>query len=403
MAVVPGVLRVRDFRRVWIASLLSNCGSWLQIVAAGWLVLQLTDSPTAVGALALVARGPAFLLSTYGGQLADRFNRRRIGMWTFGLQGIAGLGMTLASFLDVLTVPVIFALTFLMGIGFALGLPAMLALIPALAPKGMLSQAVSLNAAGINVARLAGPAIGGLLFDVAGPTWCFGINSFSFLALIAALIVVRPRDAGHRPERVGMRVALRFAWVDPGIRRLLVGMAVFTTFAAPVQELAPVVADVLDAGPRGLGLLLGAMGGGALVGAWLLERMTTRGLVRGTALPVATTLVAVGMLALTASPSLPLAMGAMGFAGAFWIWLFSATNTAIQLRSPSGMVGRMLGLYQLAVIGPIAVGSLTAGAVADVVGIRISLAVCACLLAAWGVWSLIHRVPEIDGGRATFP
>jgi predicted MFS family arabinose efflux permease len=403
MAVVPGVLKFRDFRRVWIASLLSNCGSWLQVVAAGWLVLQMTGSPAAVGAVALVARGPAFLLSTYGGQLADRFNRRRIGMWTFALQGVAGLGMTVASALDVLTVPVIYTLTFLLGIGFALGLPAMLALIPALAPKGMLSQAVSLNAAGINVARLAGPAFGGFLFDVAGPTWCFGINAFSFIALIVALMVVTPRDAGHRPERVGMRVALRFAWVDPGIRRLLVGMAVFTTFAAPVQELAPVVADLLDAGPRGLGLLLGAMGGGALVGAWLLERMTTRGLARGSALPLATTLVAVGMLALSFAPNLPLALAAMGFCGAFWIWLFSATNTAVQLRSPGGMVGRMLGLYQLAVIGPIAIGSVAAGAVADIVGIRISLAICATLLLTWGGWSLTHRVPEIDGGRATFP
>lgn len=403
MALVPGVLRARDFRRVWIASLLSNCGSWLQVVAAGWLILEMTGSPTAVGALALVARGPAFVLSTYGGQLADRFNRRRIGIWTFALQGVAGLGMTIASFFDVLTVPVIYALTFLLGVGFALGLPAMLALIPALAPKPLLSQAVSLNAAGINVARLAGPAIGGFLFDIAGPTWCFAINSFSFIALIVALMVVRPRDAGHRPEAVGMRVALKFAWVDPAIRRLLIGMAVFTSFAAPVQELAPVIADLLDAGPRGLGLLLGAMGGGALVGAWLLEQLTTGGMPRGTALPLATTLVGAGMFAVAIAPNLPFAMAAMGFCGAFWIWMFSATNTSIQLRSPGSMVGRMLGLYQLAVIGPIAVGSVIAGVVADLAGIRISFALCAALLLAFGAWSLSHRVPEIDGGRATFP
>lgn len=403
MVSVPGVLRVSGFRRVWLASLASNCGSWLQVVAAGWLVLQLTGSPTAVGALALVARGPAFLLSTLGGQLADRYDRRRIGMVTFALQGLAGAGMALLSGLGMLTTPTIFALTFALGVGFALGLPAMLALIPALVPATQLSQAVSLNAAGINVARLAGPAIGGIVFDVLGPTWCFGLNALSFVALIVALATVQPRRPERAPSRAGMRDALAVARRDPAIRRLLVGMTVFAALASPIQELAPVVADLLDAGPRGLGLLLGAMGGGALVGAWLLERLQGRGLPRGTALPLATAAFGGGMAGLAAAPAFAPAVVAMAACGAFWIWMFIATNTSIQLRAPSSMVGRMLGLYQLSVVGPIALGSLGAGVLADLVGIRASLATCAAALLAYGLWGLRNRVPEIDAGRAPEP
>ncbi len=154
---IPGVLRYRAFRDVWLASLASNAGSWLQIVASGWLILQLTDSPAAVGALALVTRAPAILLLTVAGQLADRFDRRAVGIWTFLLQAVAAGALALITWASGPEVWSIYVLTFLVGVGFALGLPAMLALIPALVPAPRLSQAVSLNAAGINVARLVGP------------------------------------------------------------------------------------------------------------------------------------------------------------------------------------------------------------------------------------------------------
>ena len=400
---VPTVLQLRNFRRFWIASLISNCGSWLQTVAAGYLVFHLTHSPGMVGALSLVSRGPSFVLSISGGKLADRFDRRRIGRWTFALQGVAAGGMAVASLLGLLTVPVIFALTFGLGVGFALGLPAMLALVPALVPPEQFEQAVALNAAGVNVARLAGPAIGGVLLAVVGATWCFGINAFSFLALILVLFVVHVRQTGHRPTLVSTRAALRFAWGDLAIRRLLLGIAVFAALAAPIQELAPVIAHELGAGATGLGLLLGAMGGGALVGAWALDRLQAHGLARGPAIALATVMFAVMMTGVAVAPSFALGLVAIALCGAFWIWMFILINTSIQLRAPRSMVGRMLGFYQLAVIGPIAIGSLFAGLWAEVVGIRWSFATCALLLALWGAWTIRHPVHEIDGGRLPEP
>ncbi len=397
---VPTVLHTPGFRNVWVASLASNCGSWLQVIAAGWMVLVLTDSPAAVGALAFAARGPAFVLSTLGGQLADRFDRRWVGMATFALQGLAAAGMAVLSWAGALTTPLIFVLTFALGVGFALGLPAMLVLIPELVPPPQLPQAVALNAAGINVARLAGPAIGGVLFDTAGPTWCFAVNSLSFVALIVALAYARPRTTDRAARgAAGMRRALGVAWRDPAIRRLLVGMTVFATCASPIQELAPVVADRLDAGPRGLGFLLGAMGTGALVGTWVLAQLRRAGVPRSTTLPSAITASAAGMAVLAVSGHLPLSLAAMGFCGVFWIWMFIDTNTAIQLRAPTAMVGRLLGLYQLAVVAPIAVGAASAGLIADVWGMRAGLLTGAVGLAAFGVWGLVRREPLIDAGR----
>ncbi len=400
---VPTVLQLRDFRRFWIASLISNCGSWLQTVAAGYLIYHLTHSPGMVGALSLVSRGPAFLFSTSGGKIADRFDRRRIGRWTFALQGVAAGGMAVMSLIGALSVPVIFALTFALGVGFALGLPAMLALVPALVPPEHFEQAVSLNAAGVNVARLAGPAIGGVLLSVVGTTWCFGLNAFSFVALILVLLWVHVREMGPRPSGVSTRFALRFARQDPAIRRLLISITMFAALAAPVQELAPVIAHVLGAGAAGLGLLLGAMGAGALVGAWVLDRLQAHGLTRDVAISLATIVFAIMMSGLAVAPTLALGLLGMALCGAFWIWMFILINTSIQLRAPRSMIGRMLGLYQLAVIGPIAIGSLLAGLWAEIVGIRVSLVTCSVLLVAWGIWTMRRRVPEIDDGRASEP
>lgn len=394
--VLPPVLAARGYREVWLGSLASNAGSWLQIVASGWLVFQLTGSAAAVGVLALMARGPSILLAGPAGRVADRFDRRTVGLATFTLQAVAALALALLTWAGLASVTVIYLLTLALWSGFALGLPAMLALIPLLVPTTQFSQAVTVNAAGINVARLVGPALGGIALFLVGPAWCFLLNALSFAALLLALVridPVRPPDPA-RGVRIGE--SLRLAFADPAIRRLLIGMSLFTIFASPVQELAPVVAARLDGGELGLGGLLSAMGAGGVLGAVLLERLTARGLRRSSALPLATTAFAVGLGVVAVSPWLSLSLAAMVFCGAWWIWMFSATNTAIQLRSEPRLVGRMLALYQVAVVGGIGVGSVLAGVLADEIGLGPTLVVWAVLLAAWGLWSLLNRVETID-------
>ncbi len=395
--VVPGVLQIRDFRRFWLASLASNAGSWLQIVAAGWLVFRMTGDAAAVGALALVARAPALVLSGYAGQLADRFDRRRVGVITFALQGVGCAVLAVAAWLDQLSLTLIYAVTFVVGVGFALGLPAMLAMVGMLAGRERMADAIALNAAGINVARLAGPALGGAVLHFAGAAWCFALNTVSFVVLVVVLMALPAFPPAHTGVRPRLRTALGYARRNRAPRRLLIGMAIFAALASPLQELAPVVTDMFGAEALGLGVLLGAMGGGALIGAWLLQRVGRAGYPRHHALPAATVAFAVACGVLAVAPTYWVGVAAMIGGGMFWIWMFIATNAAIQLETEPAMVGRMLGLYQLAVLGPIAIGSQAAGAVADVVGIRWTLGGCATLLGAWGLWSLMNRVPSIDG------
>ena len=368
-------------------------------MASGWLVFQLTDSAAAVGALAVAARAPSILLAGPAGRLADRFDRRIVGVATFALQAAAALALALLTWAGLATVWVIYLLTAVLWSGFALGLPAMLALIPLLVPREQFSQAVTVNAAGINVARLIGPAVGGVALFLLGPAWCFALNALSFGALLAALARAGSVPAPDPGRPAGILESVRIAAADPALRRLLVGRAIFTILASPVQELAPVLAARLESGEIGLGAILSAMGGGGVIGAILLERLAGRGLTRSWALPIATTAFAGGLVVVAASPWLVLTLPAMAVCGAFWIWMFSATNTAIQLGSEERLIGRMLALYQAAVVGGIGIGSLAAGVAADAIGLGLTLAVWAAALAAWGLWSLAYRVPEIDAGR----
>ncbi len=392
---IPAVLTMPAFRRVWVGSVLSNGGTWFQAVAAGWLVLQLTGSATMVGLLALAYRAPAFVLSTWGGKLADRHDWRRIGLITFTVEAAGALALAGLAFAGHLSVVAIFIATFVMGAAFAIGLPSVLALVPALVPTARLQEAVALNAAGINVARAVGPILGGVMLAFAGAGWCFLVNSVSFIALVVAL-VLSPHVAQGSKVPAALGAALRYVAGDRAARRLLAGMFLFMLFAGPIQELAPVVARRLGGGPVALGMILGGMGAGALLGAWLLQTLSGRGLPRHLALPIATLAFGGSLAVVAASPFLWLTVIGMLAAGAFWIWILTLTNTAIQLSSPSELLGRMLGFYQLSVITPIALGSVAFGAMAGAIGIGWSLGIAAFCLVAWGTWTIMHPVTEID-------
>ncbi len=393
---LPPILSVASFRRVWFAGLASNAGSWFQATAAGWLVYHYTQSPAVVGALSLVARLPAIVFSTVAGHLADRFDRRHVGIATGIGQGLAALALAVAGLFGVQSTLFIFIATFFVGLGFALGLPAMLALIGELPGRDRLPEAIRVNAAGINVARMIGPVMGGGVLLVFGPTTCFALNAVSFLGLVVVLARLPPMPRSGNHTVATTRDALRYAVTDPAPRRLLSGASIFCILAAPMQELAPVVAARVGTGKGGLGLLLGAMGAGALIGAVVLSKSEDRGLPRHIALPLGSTATAVGLGLVAISPWLWLSLIGMAAGGFFWIWIFTLTNTAIQLTSPPELVGRMLGLYQAAVVGPIAIGAFAAGSVAEVIGIGGSLGLCAATLAGWGLWSLANPVGEID-------
>ncbi|MBI2684550.1 MAG: MFS transporter, partial [Actinobacteria bacterium] len=377
--------------------------SCFQVVAAGWVIFQLTGSAAAVGAVGLVARVPSILFSTVAGHLADRVDRRTVGFVTSVGQALAAAALSILSAVGMASVATIYALTFVVGLGFALGLPAMLGLVGESAGRDLLPAAVRLNAAGINVARMVGPTIAGVLLASTSAAVLFAVNALSFLALTWVLSRFPAMPARDHSAVASTRDGLRYARRDPAARRLLGGAAIFCVFAASIQELAPVTTARVGSGPSGLGALLGAMGAGALLGAWVLARLERRGLPRHRALAIATTVFAVGFATIAVSTTLWLSLIGMAIGGFFWIWMFTLTNTAIQLTSPPPLIGRMLGLYQLAVIGPLAIGAILGGALAEWIGIGWTFALFATLLAVFGVWSLLNPVVEIDRSRQPEP
>jgi MFS family permease len=396
---LPAPLRIPLYRSWWLAAQSSNAGTWMQQVAAAWLVLDQTGSAAAVGLLGLAQRGPSLILTPLAGRFADRQDRRRLLAWTFGLQLAAALGLTLAAVLDRAGPAVVIALSLVAGVGQALASPAQLATVSSLVPRELLPAAVSLQSAGFNLARVIGPALAGLLLVVHGAMLPFALNALSFLAPTIVALRLPVASSGGRGADATVRAAVGYARRSPALVRLLVGCAVFTFLAAPLTVLMPVYARTLGVGPDGLGLLLAAFGSGAALGAAVGLRYL-RSVPRHRLIPAAMTVFAVADVLAAVAPTFVLALGACAVAGACWLTVFASTNASIQLITPDRLRGRVLSLYLWALVGPMALSGVALGWLAGAAGIRSGLLVCAAPLAAYGLFALRRPVPEIDGRPA---
>ena len=239
-------LRIGRFRSLWLASVVSNVGSFLQAVAAGWLMLELTRSPFWVGLMAATATLPLLFLALPAGALADMVDRRKLLLISQGLMGMSAMGMAALSFLDLITAPILLGLGLTLGVGLALNLPAWQAMVPDLVPRGLVASAVALNSVAFNVARAVGPALGGIIVATAGPDLAFFINGISFIGVVAVIASWRgARYGGDVPDSLGHSIALgvRFARFTPAFRRLLLVAAVFALTSAVVQSLLPNLTD----------------------------------------------------------------------------------------------------------------------------------------------------------------
>ena len=396
---LPAPLRIPLYRTWWLAAQSSNAGTWMQQVAAAWLVLDQTGSAAAVGLLGLAQRGPSLILTPLAGRFADRRDRRVVLAWTFFLQLVAAVGLTVAALLGVAGPGTVIALSLLAGVGQALASPAQLATVSSLVPRELLPAAVSLQSAGFNLTRVVGPALAGLLLVVHGATLPFALNALSFVAPTVVALRLPASSSGGRGADATVRGAVDYARRSRALMRLLVGCAVFTFLAAPLTVLMPVYARTLGVGPDGLGLLLAAFGAGAALGAVLGLRFL-RSTPRHRLIPAAMTAFAVADVLAAVAPSFGPALIACAVAGACWLTVFTSTNASIQLISPDRLRGRLLSLYLWALVGPMAVSGVALGWVAGEAGIRLGLLLCAAPLAAYGVFALSRPVPEIDARPA---
>jgi MFS family permease/quinol monooxygenase YgiN len=395
-------LAARLFRALWIAQLVSNIGTWMQTVGAQWLLVE--HSAALVTLVQTTAGLPVVLLALPSGVLADRYDRRTMLLTAqFAMLAVSTLLAVLA-FADVLTPALLLGLTFLLGCGNALMGPAWQAIQPELVERGQLGQAAALGAVNMNLARAVGPAVGGAVVAAAGAGWVFAFNAASYLGIAAVLLVWKPpatEEPNDRGERIltALHAGRRYVWHAPGVRRVLLRTALFVPGGAALWSLLPLVASrSLGLGSGGYGLLLGALGVGAVGGALVLPAVRRSLGANGTLAAGAVVFAAV--LAVLATVRIPwVAVVVLLPAGVAWIGVLSTLNAALQTRLPGWVRARGLALYLLVFQGGQALAAPVWGALADGLGPAVSLLAGSGLLLAGAAtvrrWPL-HGADGVD-------
>ena len=396
-------LRAPLFRDLWVASVASNLGTWMQNVGATWLMASLTPSPLLVALMQTATSLPVFLVGLPAGAVADIVDRRRVLLFTqaWMLAAAAVLGaVTLAGWASPWW---LLGLTFALGLGGAMNSPVWQAITPELVERADLPAAVALSSISFNIARAVGPAVGGVVVSAAGPGVCFLLNAASFVGVLVVIYRWRRprRESALPPERVlgAVLTGARYVRYAPALRAVLLRTGVFVVCASALWALLPVVArDQLQLGSLGYGVLLGFLGLGA-VGAALALARVRRSLSNDRQVVVATLLFGVATAALGLSRSVPLLCAAMAAGGAGWMVFTSSVNVVAITAAAPWVRARALGAYMLVFQGCLAGGSALWGAVAGRLGQpEALLAASAALvlgLAVGARWSLAPaRAPD---------
>jgi MFS family permease len=374
-------LRRPWFRALWIAMLVSNTGTWMQDVGAGWLMTSLAPTPVMVALVQAATALPTFFLAIPSGALADIADRRRyligVQLWMMAMALALGV-LTLAG---MTTAWMLLALTFALGIGTAMMIPAWAAIVPELVPRPELQSAVALNAMGMNVSRAIGPAVAGAVIAAMGPGAVFLLNAASFVAVIVALArwPREPRGSALAAERLlgAIRAGLRYARHSPPLQRVLARGVAFYAFASANWALLPlIVRQELGRGAETYGLLVALIGAGAVGGAFLLPGIRAR-LSRDRVVAGATVLFGLVTLVLAWSRELWVLGAAMLAMGAAWIGVMSSLMMAAQLALPDWVRARGLALFWTFFMGGMAGGSALWGHVAESVGMPLALSMAA--------------------------
>ncbi|MFD5060362.1 MULTISPECIES: MFS transporter [unclassified Streptomyces] len=391
-------LRLRAFRTLWIAQIVSNIGGWMQTVGAQWLITQESGSAGLIALVQTAASFPVLLLGIPAGALADIVDRRKLLLCAQMLMFTAAGLLAALTAMGRMNSYGVLALTFVLGCGTALMSPAWQAIQPELVPRDQIPAAAALGGVNMNLARAIGPALGGLVVALAGTAAVFAINAVSFLVTLAALAAwhrqTEPDPVG--PERIlpALRAGSRYVRHAPRVRRVLGRSLLFVPCAAALWALLPVAArQQLGMGAGGYGLLLGAVGVGAAAGAVLLPQVRGRWS-SNTALTGGGILFAV-TLALLGLVRIPWIAGVvLVFSGIAWMGVLSILNAQMQVTVPKWVRARALAFYLTVFQGGMAVGAAVWGTVADGIGLVAALLVSAAVLAAGSLIGLFLSVPD---------
>jgi MFS family permease len=411
-------LGVPLFRDLWLASIVSNLGGWMQDTAGTWLMTVLTTSPLLIALMQTAASLPVVILGLLAGATADIFDRRRLLIFWQAWMLTAVAILSVLTFFDIISPWILLILTFLLNIGTAMNSPAWQAIVPEVIPRAQLPDAVSLNSAGFNLARALGPALGGLavaLFARAttGAASVFLLNSLSFVGVILVLYRWKrnPLFKSALPaERIrgSVRAGIRYLRYAPMLQAAFVRTLIFTLFVSAVWALLAIVArNDLRQGAMGYGILNGSMGFGAVIGATSLPRV--RRVLSADAIIATASCVFVATLAVLALVRTPAIIIPMLIAAGFgWTSAMSTLNLSVQVSVPAWVQARALGAYQMIFAGGMALGGVIWGSIAEHFSTPKSLMCASAGLAVTLPLSLRFHVlrgvqPDLSPHRYTLP
>lgn len=389
-------LRSRNYRLYFIGQGISLIGSWMQNIALSWLVYRLSGSVFLLGFIAFSTEIPNFVLAPFTGVLTDRFNRHKIMILAQGFFLLQALTMALLVLSGFIEVWHIFSLSILFGIISAFEAPARQSLVVDLIDKPEdLGNAVALNSALFNGARLIGPAIAGITIALVGEGICFLINAFSFIAVILALsrIVIPKRSRTLKTVnlRESFKEGLQYTFHSIPIRTLLLILAALSLAGLPFMVLMPAYAkEILNGGSDMLGFLMSATGAGALTGAiYLAARNSVLGL--GKIISIFTILLGLAIISASFSKLLVLSLLVFFMAGFSMILAVAAINTMLHALADEDKRGRVMSFYAMALMGTVPIGNLIAGSIASGIGIADTLLLGGIITMFAGIWFELNR------------
>ncbi len=375
----------------------SNIGNWFQNVAAGIVVFQLTGSNTLVGMVSVLQFLATLALAPWSGALADRLDRRKMLMLAQVVSAVGAFGLALwVAIVGVEGLPGIWpvlAASGVIGIGFAIGISAMNALVPALVDPPDLDQAIALNSATFTVARAIGPALAGLVIATFGAAVAFGANALTFLPLIVVLALTRPRDVDRSSGDRSVRAGLSYTRERPAMPWLILATLAVGWAGDPVNTLAPAYADLFGRGESFVGLQVAAFGTGSALSSLGVGAVRGRlGLLRTTRFGLV--LLAVGLIGYATAPNEVVVLSSLFVAGIGFLLGVTTTNSNLQRRLDEDMRGRVMALWSMAFLGSRPLAGLIDGVVADLTSPRFGvLAAVGPLAVGW--WAL-NRVGRAD-------
>jgi len=391
-------LRNRNFQLFFSGQFISLIGTWMETIGESWLVYRLTGSSVLLGAVGFANQIPVFLLAPLGGIVADRYSRRHVVIATQFASMLLALTLSALTLTGIVRIWHLFVIAALFGVVNAFDIPARQAFLVDMVGRADLINAIALNSSMFNGARIVGPAIAGILVAAIGEGWCFFGNGVSYIAVIAGLMMMRVARhevaPGSGSPLSSIIEGFRFVSRNPPIYSLLILLGVLSLTGMPFSVLMPIFADqILHGGARGLGLLMGASGVGALAGALLLAtRHGVRGLGRWVA--ISATGFGASLIVFAISRSFWLSCLALVPIGFSMMIEMGSSNTLIQTMSPDALRGRVMSVYSMMFMGMAPIGALLAGAVAERWGAPFTVGVggVICILAAGIFWM---RLPAL--------